>query len=115
MEAVADEIVAEQDGGFVAAQVVDGRPLAAQLGFVENVVVNERGHVNHLDDGAEDDMGVVEFAAGFAGEQDKRGAEHFPAKARDVLDELVDAGEVAGQFFVESTLDGFKFAANTLI
>src|SRR5450755_2875686 len=71
VEAVADEIVAEEDGGLVSAEVVDGGAFAAKLGVVENVIVNEGGHVNHLDYRGEDSVGFGKFAGGFAGEEDE--------------------------------------------
>ena len=88
VEAVADEVIAQEDGGFVAAKMVDGRAFSAELGFVEDVIVDEGGHVDHFDDGGQDDVGVGELAAGFAGEKKQKGAEHFSAEPADVLDEL---------------------------
>jgi hypothetical protein len=58
MVAVADQVIAQQHGGLVAAQVVDRRALAAQLGFVQYIVVNQRRHVDHLDDGGDRDVRV---------------------------------------------------------
>ena len=56
---MADQVVAQQHGRLVAAEVVDRRALAAKLGLVEHVVVHERGHVDHLDDGGEHVCGSV--------------------------------------------------------
>ena len=58
VEAVADEVIAQHHRRLVAAEVVDCRALAAQLGFVEHVVVDERGHVDHLDDGRQHGVGA---------------------------------------------------------
>ena len=95
MEAVADEVIAEEHRRLVPAEVVDGGPLAAKLGFVQHVVVNERGHVDHLDDGRQNDVSVLELSAGLAGEEHEHGAEHFSAESADVPHERVHAGDIA--------------------
>ena len=48
-----DQVVAQQDGRLIALEVIDGRAAATQLRLVEHVVVNERGHVYHLDNGGD--------------------------------------------------------------
>ena len=101
MVAVADQIVAQQDGRLVAAEVIDRSALSPELGFIEHIVVDERGHVDHLDDGGDDGVGVDQFAAGFSGQQDEHGAEHFSAESAHVADERVHAGEVGFQFLME--------------
>ena len=90
--AVADQVVAEQHGRLVAAEVVDRRALAAQLGLVQHVVVHERGHVDHLDDGR--DRRRARRSArrtALPASSTQRRPEHLPAEAADVLDQRVDA------------------------
>ena len=55
-----DEEVAKEDGGFVSVEVVDGGAAAADFCAVEDVVVDEGGHVDHFDDGGEGDVGGAE-------------------------------------------------------
>ena len=50
VEGVGEEVVAQQDGRLVAPLGVDRRGVAADHGLVEDVVVDERGRVDHLDD-----------------------------------------------------------------
>ena len=80
-----------------AAHAVDGLAAAADFGLVEDVVVDEGGHVDHLDDGAESDMGIGGFFEGWVGceaaEGDEAGAEHFAAVAFDVVEKGVERGE----------------------
>ncbi len=101
-----DEIVAEKDGGLVAAKVIDGGAFSPQLGLVEDIVVDQRGHVNHFDNGGEDGVGISQFAAGFSSQEHEGGPEHFAAEAGDVANEVVDAGEVGGQLLGEELFDG---------
>ncbi len=61
---VADEVVAEHDGGFVAAEVVDGCAASSDVCVVEDVVVDEGGHVDHFGDGCDDAVWVGEAAGG---------------------------------------------------
>src|SRR5690606_10306266 len=83
-----DEVVAESHGGLVAPEGVDGLAAAADVGLVEDVVVDEGGHVDHLADGGEGDMGVGEGGEGGVGGEapgaDEDGAEHLAAVAFDV-------------------------------
>jgi hypothetical protein len=109
---VGDEVIAEEDGGFVAVEIVDGGAAAADFGAVEDVVMDEGGHVDHFDDGGEGDVGVGEglfvggVSRGEAGEEDEHGAEHFAAELADVGNEGVDVGEIGGEFFGEEFVNG---------
>ena len=106
--AVADQVVAEQDRGLVAAQVVDRGPLAPKFRLVQHVVVDERAHVHHLDDRRQgDEVGRERRlrADGLGREQQEHRPEHFPAKAGDVPDEPVDARQVADELLIEDALD----------
>jgi hypothetical protein len=51
-----EQVVAQDHRGLVAPQRVDGLPAPADLRVVEHVVVDERRHVDHLDDGPEADV-----------------------------------------------------------
>jgi hypothetical protein len=105
MEAVADEVIAEENGGFVSAEVVDGRAFAAKLGFVEHVIVNERGHVHHLDDGGQYGVRMGGFSAGLSREQHEQGPEHFSAEATDMTDQSVHGSDRALQLGIEKLLN----------
>lgn len=68
MIAVADEIIAQHHGRLVAAKVVDRRAVAAQLGLVQDVIVDERRHVDHLHHCRQHEMFLADLAAGLAGQ-----------------------------------------------
>ena len=96
---MADQIIAQQHGGLVAAEVIDGRALAAKLGLVEHVVVHERRHVHHLDDGRDSVMcASVSSPQALPASSTQRRPKHFPAKAADMLDERVNATDFALEF-----------------
>ena len=64
MERVREKKVAQQDARLIAPQRVDRRHVSADGGAIEHIVVNKRGRVNHLHDGAEQMMRGSDFAAG---------------------------------------------------
>ena len=113
-----DEEIAEEDGGLVAVEMVDGGALAADFGAVEDIIMDEGGHMDHFDDGGEDDMivgeGVMGVAGGQAGEEHEGGAEHFAAELGDVANEVVDVGEVGGQLAGEKAVDGLELGSDEL-
>jgi hypothetical protein len=102
--AVGEKKIAQQDGGFVALEMVEGGAFSAHLGLVENVVMNERGDVDHLDDRAQGVMDVA-WVSGGAGAQEQEGwAELFSGKAFDMGDQRVDTGQIAGELPFESSI-----------
>ena len=94
--------------------MIDRRAFAAEFGFVEDVVVDEGGHVDHFDDGGDGDVGVGEGAYGPTAKQDQARAQHFSAEAGDVFDEGVDAAEVGGEFLREEGVDRFELGGDAL-
>ena len=80
VEGVGEEEVAQQDAGLVVPAGVDGVFMAADGGFVEHVVVHERGGVDHLDDGGERDVLVAQGADRLAGQQQQGRAEPLAAR-----------------------------------
>jgi hypothetical protein len=59
--------------------------MAAERGFIQHVVVNERGGVDHLDGGGEGVMGRRDGAARLRGEQQKRRAKPLAAVMPQML------------------------------
>ena len=104
MKGVGEEVVAQQDGGLVAPLGVDRGGMAPDHGLVEDVVVDERGRVNHLDDRRQDRMRGDERAARLAGKQQQRRPQPLAAEVRGVIDELLDEGEPAPQLGREDPL-----------
>ena len=80
----------------------------AHRGAVEDVVVDQRGRVDHLDDGAEDVMGRRSLAAGAGGQQQQDGPQPFAAVVPDVIDDGLDLGIAALQCLRQDALDFFQ-------
>ena len=104
MEGVGEEVVAQQDGGLVAPLGVDRGGVAADQCLVEDVVVDERGRVDHLDDRRQDRVRGGERAARLAGKQQKRRPQPLAAEVGGVIDELLHEREPAPQLGREDPL-----------
>ncbi len=106
-----DEVIAEDDGCFVAPELVDGQTPAACIGAIEDIIVDEGGHVDHLGDGCQGDVvrGQLEligvFGGGESAEEDEGRAEHLAAVAFDVSAQVGDRREFAGELGIEPAFD----------
>ncbi len=101
---VADEIIAEEYGSDVAGEGGDGRLAATLVGFVEDVVVDEGGDVDHFHHSGDGVMFRGQLSGGAGDEQEERGAEHFSAIGRCAGGEFVHDVDFRAKFGVE---DGF--------
>ena len=101
MEGVCEQVVAQEDGGFIAPLGVHGGGVPADNGLIEDVVVDEGGRVDHLDDGGQDGVGTCEVSAGAAGQEHEGRSETFAVEVGAMLDELlnerVSAMELVGE------------------
>ena len=84
------EEVAEEHGDVVAPARVHGEPAAAQVRVVDDVVVNERGGMDELDDGRVEDRAVALVACQTGGHQQHGGTNPLAAARLDVLPDLGD-------------------------
>ena len=71
--------VAGQHRGVVAPQHVGRRPSTADLGDIDDVVVNQRGRVDHLDYGRQADGGLAPVADELGGKQQQGGPKTLSA------------------------------------
>ena len=85
-----EEIVSEQDARLVVVAGIDGVFVTPQFGFVEHVVVNKRGGMNHFDDGRKNQVIGAHPSQRLAAKQHQRRAEPLAADAKAVLDQFVD-------------------------
>ena len=90
MEGVGEQVIAQQDGRLVPPLGVDRRGVAADERLVEDVVVDQRRRVDHLDHRGQDRMGGSIAAAGLAGQEDEGRAEPFPLEVGAVVDQVLD-------------------------
>lgn len=103
-----NQIVAEQNGALVADEAVERGLSPADVGFVEDVVVDQRRHVDHLDDGGEDHVFPANVADRLGREQEQLWAEQLPAILPNLIDQPLDEGQIAAQLVIEGPNDLFE-------
>jgi hypothetical protein len=87
-----EEEVGHENGDVVAPASVDGGPSTAERGFVDDVVVKERGGVDKFNSGSDADsvrigsrmLRLAGMVEGFCAEESEDGAEFFPRATADV-------------------------------
>ena len=94
LEGAGVEKVAHQDAGLVAPDAVGSIAVTAQLGAINDVVVEQRRGVDELDDGRCVEMPVARVAAGPRRQQDEQRAQPLAATTDDVVADLVDEHDV---------------------
>ena len=100
-----EERVAEEDGGAFTPLCVGGRDLSAGGGAIDDVIVDEGGHVDELEDGAEQQV-VFSHAAGSATDEGGEGrADAFTGGVADVRDVWLDARVEGADLVAEGGFD----------
>ena len=115
MESVADEVVAEQNGRLVAGPPADGGVATADVGFVQDVVVHECGHVHQLDHGRQRMVLLRDLPARPGGQQQQPRAKHLAPILPDVRAEFVDHGQVGEQLVVENLADFLQIVSDRFV
>ena len=82
------QVVAEQDGDVVAPPRVHGQSAAPQLGLVDDVVVDQRGGVDELDDRRVEHGAIAGVAASRAAISSTAGPDALAAAGPDVSPDL---------------------------
>ena len=103
-----EQVVAEQDARLDAPAGVDRRHVPAHRGAVEDVVVDQRGRVDHLHHGAEDVVGRRRLAAGAGRQQQQHRPQPLAAVVADVIDHRLNLGIAALQCLRQDALDFFQ-------
>ncbi len=94
---MADEVVPQHDGRFVAGHRIDRRLLPSNVGLVQDVVMYQRSDVDHLHHRRQGEVGVGQFPRGLAGQQQQRRPEHLAPITLDPRAQLVDEALGMGQ------------------
>ena len=81
---------------------------AAHVGAVHDVVVEQGGGVDELDDRGGRDVLLALVAAGTGRQHHAQRAQPFAARADDVLGDLVDQHDVAGQPLHDGLVDALQ-------
>ena len=110
-EALHVKPVAGEDALGVSPGGVGGGAAAAAVGLIDDVVMDEGGGVEHLDDGAEADVGGGDGAEGLGGEEQEQGADAFAAAGDEVFGDIRDDGDGGRGLEGKLTLDGGEFVA----
>ena len=97
--------VADQHAGGVAPYGVRGAPSAAQVRFVDHVVVQQGGGVDELDHRRELVRVLAAMAERARGKQQQHGPQPLAAGADDVFAHLVDQDHVRGQPAPDQRID----------
>ena len=97
--------VADQHARGVAEQRVGGLAAAPQIGFVDDVVVQQRRRVDELDDRRQLVPCPVVSPSAPAHEQQQRGPQPLAAGADDVLGDLVDQHHFGCQALPDDAID----------
>ena len=111
-EGVGEQGVAEQDGERVAPFGVGGGHHAAGVGAVDDVVVDERGHVDELEDDADFQVVVGDAAGGAADEDGEGGADALAGGVADVGDVGLDGGIEAADLLADGDFHALEFRAD---
>ena len=105
LEAARVQEVADQHAGGIAPHRVGGLAAAAQVGFVDHVVVQQGGGMDELDHGRE----LVRIRTAMPERARRQQQQHRPqalaAGADDVLGDLVDQHHVGGQAAPDQRID----------
>src|SRR5687767_654795 len=99
------DVIADQHAGFVAPDFVGGVAAAAQLGAIDDVVVEQGGGVDEFDDRGGFGMAFAPIATGSGTDHDEQRAQAFAAAADDVFGNLVHQHDVAGEAVTDDNID----------
>src|SRR5271166_5345057 len=98
--------VAGEHALCVAPLRIGGRTSASRLGFVNDVVVDQRCGMNDLDHGAKFDGSLAGVVHQLAGEQQQRGAQTFAAARAQVFANFRNCPNASNRVTTKLTLDG---------
>ena len=100
------EPVAGENAFGIAPGGIGRRAAAARVGRVDDVVVDQRGRVHHLNDSAEADHAAAGVALGLGREQQQRGRMRLPPPSRRYSEISVMAVDGGNGVVAEFALDG---------
>ena len=99
------EVIAEQHGQLVAPAPVHARPSAAELGVVDDVVVDERRRVDELDHGAVTHVAVTLVPEHVRAQEEQRGPDALAAALDEVVPDERDRRDAGPGPLDEDRLD----------
>ena len=115
MKRVREQIVAQQNGRLVAPFGVDRGGVPANHRFVEDVVVHQRGRVDHLDHGRQHGMILRERAASSPRKQHERRPKPLALKIGTVVHQVLHKRESAAELLLKDRLGGSQLGRDRLV
>lgn len=112
LEGAGEEKITDQDGGFAAPDGVGGLSPAAGEGFVDDIVVEEGGCVDELDDGGEGVVLPTAVAEHAGCEQGQDGAQPLAAAVDQVGTEFGDQWDLGVEFFEDDAIGLFQIGTD---
>ena len=100
-----EKIVPQQDTDSRAVLSINRWLVSPGVGIINNVVVDKRGYMNHLDRSSELVMSRFQFAKLLSAKQQQSGAHPFPTRQRAAFQQLIHPRNIGTQFIAENVLD----------
>ena len=107
-----EQVVAQENAGLVIPAGVDRVEMAADRGFVQDVVVDQRGGVDQLGDHRQGGVFGPDSATGRGRQQHQGRPEPLPAQPEAVLHQPVHEGIVAGKLPPQEGFDLVEFSGH---
>ncbi len=100
-----EKAIAEENADGIAPFSVGRGLVAPPVGSVDDVVVDERGHVDEFQNDGEIDVGGGDFSRGSTGQNGKGGAEVFAAVVESIGDVTLDGWVKGFGLFPDALID----------
>ncbi len=108
VEGLGVKVIADQDACLVAPERIGRGPPAAELGLIDDVIMEERRRVDVFDHAAQKVFGVVFAEPAESGREEvQQRAEPLAARAEDVFADLLDERNVGAQALMDPALHAF--------
>lgn len=105
---VGKKAIAEENTDGVAPFGIGGGLIATTVGSVDDVIVDEGGHVDQFQDYGQIDMGGSDFTRGAASENGEGGAQMFAAIVEGVGNVAFHSGIEGPGLFLDALIDGVE-------
>src|SRR5690606_14360179 len=107
--------VADQNTGGVAPAGVGGGSAAAQLGGVDNIIVEQGGCMDEFNNGGEGDVVTSSITAGFGRQQNQQWPQAFAAGIYKMLANIFNKADVRVQLLNNERDNGFKIVPDDIM
>jgi polyisoprenoid-binding protein YceI len=102
------EEIADENGRLVAPEGIGGGETAAEIGIVDNIIVEQGRRVNEFDHAGQGDMAVAPVPAQPGSKQQQGRPDPLTAAGEDVLSHLADQRDIRLEVLFELLFDIFQ-------